>query len=190
MTRSDAAASGAAGIKLLTQPRVLSLCQTETIEEWALFGVITVLVDALVALCSYLLLTRLVLAANSSSKPMSFSVHCPLTGAGWGQTVSISLACACGGSRSGWFTPGWGNTEKVLPPCSSSFALCPLRSLGTIMSFQARAKLNLPHKLIAQHFKGVRVCVLGLGVGGQRQEVKDNNNKAANQTELCSHTMC
>lgn len=72
----------------------------------------------------------------------------------------------------------------MLPPCSSSFALCPLGSQGTITPFfQAIAKPNLPHKLIGQHLKRK-----GDGVEGenkreqQRIEAqRQNNDKATDQ---------
>lgn len=68
-----------------------------------------------------------------------------------------------------WEVELWTEQHTGSAARSSSFALCPLRSLGTITTFfQAIAKLNLPHKLIAQHFKRVCVCVLGdAGNGGK-----------------------
>lgn len=72
----------------------------------------------------------------------------------------------------------------LLPPCSSSFALCPLGSQGTIIPFfQAIAKPNLPHKLIGQHLKREG----GGGEGENKREQKriegqrQNNNKATDQ---------
>lgn len=79
----------------------------------------------------------------------------------------------------------------LLPPCSSSLALGPLGSPGTIMPFfQAIAKPNLPHKLIGPHLKsegdGVKEKTRERATEGEGQ--RRNNNKPTDQTEKHSYT--